>query len=190
MGINRHKLIGISGKKQHGKDTIADHLVANYGFTKVRFADAVREVALDIDPLVSAATIAGALRTYRLSDFVESQGWDEAKKHPEVRRTLQRVGTEAIRKQMPDFWTTVALQKAHEVNGPVVICDVRFKNEVEAVDAWEPGSPTIRVIRPGMPDNDDHISETALDDYPFEHVIMNDGTIEDLHRKVDQWLTR
>lgn len=187
--MDPYKLVGVSGRKRHGKDTIADHLVEKYGFTKIRFADAVREVALDIDPIVSAATIAGSLRTYRLSDFVTDHGWEQAKEHPEVRRTLQRVGTEAIRKQMPDFWTTVALEKAYHVKGPVVICDVRFKNEVEAIDAWEPGAPTIRVVRPGYADDGDtHISETELDDYPFEHVIYNDGSIEDLHKAVDAWI--
>lgn len=183
------KLLGVSGRKRHGKDTIADHLVEKYGFTKVRFADAVREVALDIDPIVEHHVSDGYVNPIRLSWVVDRYGWEQAKGYPEVRRTLQRVGTEAIRKQMPEFWTTVTLEKAYHIKGPIVICDVRFKNEVEAIDAWEPGAPVIRVVRPGLPDDGDvHVSETELDDYPFEHVIYNDGTIEDLKRAVDAWI--
>lgn len=29
-----------------------------------------------------------------------------------------------------------------------------------------------------------HISETDLDDYPFEYIIENDGTRDDLEKKV------
>lgn len=38
------QIIGIIGKKRHGKDTIADYLVSNYGYTKVSFADTLKDV--------------------------------------------------------------------------------------------------------------------------------------------------
>ena len=33
-------IIGITGRKRHGKDTLGDYLVSNYGYTKIGFADA------------------------------------------------------------------------------------------------------------------------------------------------------
>jgi hypothetical protein len=47
----------------------------------------------------------------------------------------------------------------------------------------------IRVERPGVGPTKDkhgraHVSETALDDWPFDHVLVNDGSVDDLHRKL------
>ena len=66
------------------------------------------------------------------------------------------------------------------------ITDMRFPNEMEAVELRE--GVTIKVVRPGTAVGT-HPSETALDDAYFDHVISNDGTIEDLVEKVKQILT-
>lgn len=67
-----------------------------------------------------------------------------------------------------------------------IITDMRFPNEMEAVELRE--GVTIKVVRPGTAVGT-HPSETALDDAYFDHVISNDGTIEDLIEKVRQVLT-
>jgi hypothetical protein len=51
------------------------------------------------------------------------------------------------------------------------------------------GGVMIRVERPGVGPTKDkhgraHVSETALDDWPFDHVLVNDGSVDDLHRKL------
>ena len=38
-------IIGLSGKKRVGKDTVADYLVSKYGFIKYSFADPIKAVA-------------------------------------------------------------------------------------------------------------------------------------------------
>lgn len=179
------RILGVAGKKRAGKDTIANYLVEQHGFVKMAFADAVREAALGLDPIVSAATIAGSLRTYRLSDFVRDQGWEQAKEHPEVRRSLQRMGTEAIRKLDEDFWLNVTMKKALAHGERVVISDVRFPNEAAEIQNY---GMLIRVSRPGLTYTDTHVSEIALDDWPYDEVFENDGTIEDLRGKIDQWI--
>lgn len=80
-----------------------------------------------------------------------------------------------------------------------IITDVRFPNEYKAVK--EKKGFLIRLIRPcsscGGKDYhkldckynvSEHESETALDTFKFKHVIINDGTIEDLLRKVKKIL--
>ena len=87
-----------------------------------------------------------------------------------------------------------------------IITDVRFPNEAKAIK--DRGGVVIRVNRPVLNDLKDdtvtamayalsiqakqrkkgiyHPSETALDDYEFDHVIENDGSIEELVKKVKQ----
>ena len=38
-------IIGITGKKRSGKDTISDFLVEKYGFVKYGFADPIKDIA-------------------------------------------------------------------------------------------------------------------------------------------------
>lgn len=67
-----------------------------------------------------------------------------------------------------------------------IITDCRFPNEAQAVKARD--GIIIRVLRPGNDPVNLHSSETSLDDYSFDDVILNDGTVEDLIPKVQQLL--
>lgn len=66
-----------------------------------------------------------------------------------------------------------------------IITDVRFPNEVQAIE--ERGGFIIRIERASCPKLD-HISETALDDYPFKHIIYNNGSKEELLEKLFTFL--
>lgn len=73
-----------------------------------------------------------------------------------------------------------------------IISDVRFPNEAEAIKSR--GGIVIRVNRINSTPQDGHTyvnkqtrthpSETALDNYQFDEVIENEGTIEELIEKV------
>lgn len=170
-------LIGITGRKQAGKDSFAARLVEAHGFTRVAFADPMRDFALALDPLVDGH--------YRLSEIVKSLGWDVAKESiPEVRRTLQRLGTEAGREVLGDHvWINAALDTIDAIPGPVVVTDVRFPNEADAILAA--GGSVIRIVRPRRDVSDTHPSETAMDDYPVALEIVNDGTLDQLNTAAD-----
>ncbi|MEU8133267.1 hypothetical protein [Streptodolium elevatio] len=171
-------LIGLSGYARSGKDEAAKALVAG-GWRQVAFADKVKDFVCALDPMVPS-TRGG--QPMRLSTVVARRGWDYAKTwYPEVRVLLQRAGTEAGRRILgQDIWIDALFRDIAE-EPAVVISDVRFPNEAQAIA--DRGGLLIRIERPGvgvMP----HESETALDDWPFDHVLVNDGTVEDLHRKV------
>jgi hypothetical protein len=78
-----------------------------------------------------------------------------------------------------------------------IITDMRFPNELEAV--VKRNGITIRVVRPhGYTDPNTgvykemplsyHLSETSLDDAEFDYTILNDGSLEDLVKKVREIL--
>jgi len=80
-----------------------------------------------------------------------------------------------------DMWIKIALGNL-DPNLRYVCEDVRLLNEAEHLR--EKGFKIIRVINPRIP-LVESISEGKLDDYSFDHVIMNDGSIEDLHEQIE-----
>lgn len=75
-----------------------------------------------------------------------------------------------------------------------IITDLRFPNEAKAIKSKD--GITIRINRPNMFNAAikslaiEHESETALDDYEFDYVIENNGTIDDLIEKVKEILIK
>lgn len=188
-------LIGVLGLKRSGKDTFASRLVDAHGFTRLAFADVMREALLALDPYVThvemweeeslGASLYVGTRLERLSDYVGLHGWERAKGHPEVRRLLQRFGTEAGRNiHGEDVWVNLTAAQVAAVPGPVVITDVRFPNEVDYVR--RNGGKTARITRAGIvPDPNGHASETSVNDIPVNFSVANNSSVEALHAIAD-----
>lgn len=175
-------IVGIAGKARSGKDTIALHLVKEYGFKRIGFADAVKDMALDINPLLTNSGL-------RLSQAIRTLGWETAKDvYPEVRRFLQAVGTEGVRNRFgQNAWVDVVADtifKSHETSQlNWVIPDVRFFSEARFIG--EAGGSLIRVQRYSDDLEDTHASETELDDARVDYGIVNEGRLSDLYMKTD-----
>lgn len=180
-------LIGLTGKKRSGKDTVADRLVSTHGYTRFAFADIMKEMLLRIDPWVQWSPVGNG----RLSRLVDLVGWERAKEEPEVRRLLQALGTEAGRALFGEsFWIDRTFAQIAEFHShgmfpprPVVITDVRFKNEADAVRAA--GGLIVRLVRPDVVSSDTHPSETDLDRYDYDEIIYNAYDLAALHRHTD-----
>ena len=95
------QIIALSGPRACGKSTIANHLVNNHGYTRIAFADALRDIA----------AVAG-------SDFIND------------RLYLARLG-EKLRTQVPDFLLQAVNTRLQSIDGFVVIEDIRFPAEFE-----------------------------------------------------------
>ena len=167
-------IIGLSGSARSGKDTVAELLCLNYGYKRVSFADPMRQALYVLSPKID--------NIVRLSEYVDDYGWDVAKQNQEVRRLLQVFGTEVGRKMFGlDFWIDIALK---DLSGDtqVVISDVRFPNEADAIAKL--GGSVWRINRKNHSAVNGHTSEHAMDNYMFNHVIYNDGTLDDLSDEV------
>lgn len=172
-------VLGLHGFAQSGKDTIAKGL-ERYGYTRVALADPIRSIAYAIDPIIAADSYG---RLFRLQEYVDQVGWDDAKvSNSEVRRLLQVIGTEVGRDMLgSNVWVDLAEEKmAHP--GFWVVTDVRFLNEVDMIRRLN--GTLVKVIRPGVRSVNQHVSDKGLPDHLFDHVIHNDGTIDELFQKV------
>lgn len=183
-------LIGLVGAKRAGKDTFAARLVDSHGWVRFAFADTLKDVALAIDPVLIGNGLEDDWPTYRLSNAVTDLGWEEAKEDPEVRRLLQAIGV-AVRDNLgTTSWIDPVLREADSArlvaDLPVVITDVRFPNEVEAVE--RAGGKIVKIERPGQTPDDPHPSEALAWDrslIPWA-TISNYAGIETLQEQADQ----
>ena len=169
------RLVGLTGFAGVGKDTAAAALA---GWRRAAFADLLRTGLLALDPYI----VSGFSST-RLSCLIAMHGWDGAKRDfPDVRRLMQRFGTEAGRDlHGADVWVD-ALFRTVTPGERVVIADVRFPNEYKAIR--DRGGLIVRIVRPGIEAVNDHVSEHAIDGFVPDAIINNDGTVAELHAKI------
>jgi hypothetical protein len=111
-------------------------------------------------------------------------GWEEVKRNsPETRRLLQVLGTEVGRDMFGmDFWVEQAFKNVYS-NSNIVFTDVRFPNEYSKIK-YHLGK-VFRVTKPGVEAVNAHKSETELDNFDFDGIIVNDGSFENLHDTID-----
>lgn len=174
-------IIGLSGKARAGKDTVATILVEYYGFTRLAFADVIKACVYTLDPIISLSGL-------RLQYLVDTNGWESAKEFPEVRRLLQVFGSEVGRELIDEqIWIEMTMSGI-KAGSNIVISDVRFKNEAEEIKYQ--GGQVWRITRAINADNDNHLSETQLDSWNFDHYVPNNGTMEDLKKEVKDIMWR
>lgn len=145
-------LIGISGKKQSGKTTIAEYLVnKRYDCASLCFADKIKEIIRDcfIPPEMEID-----LNNPADKKIVLPCGYTP-------RELMQVVGTDYFRALYSDVWINAFRNELYLVEHyPIIIApDVRFENEIEFIHSQ--GGKVIRLTR--QIDDDPHESETALD---------------------------
>ncbi|MFF8942850.1 hypothetical protein ACF1A5_11375 [Streptomyces sp. NPDC014864] len=174
--------LALIGKAQSGKDTAAQWLVENRAYTRMAFADPLKEMTLSMDPYVPT----GYGVTVRLSRLLADVGWDYAKTtYPEVRRILQHTG-QAVRELDEDFWTRALARKLERAVGPVVVSDVRYWNEAAMLRSH--GFTLVRIVRPERPTTPAaaalHRSENDLNGYSEDVVVYNTGSVETLHQRI------
>lgn len=177
-------LVAFTGFLGSGKDTAAAVLLEQYGFTKVAFGDGVKDALMAI-----------GFSRESLHDPLSKQlpvGWLESGVTP--RQAMQTLGTEWGRQMVdPDLWVRVAENKLalawkDDPLAKFAMTDVRFPNEIQM--ARDMNATIIHIRRGKMTwwrrllARFGHKSERVLPVRPGDYVVQNDGTVEDLHRRV------
>ena len=160
------KIVGLSGYAQSGKSTVADFLVTANGYSRIKFADGLKNML-------------------RVMGLTEEQIEGKEKETPcallcnqTPRYAMQTLGTEWGRHIVgEDLWvniwehlTSVTLAQAQRV----VVDDIRFLNELNRVTSM--GGMVIRIVRPGYGQLNPHPSESALEDVKWQHILHNDSS--------------
>jgi hypothetical protein len=188
------QIVALSGYARAGKDEAASVLVSDFGFKQVAFADKLREMLYQLNPVVGIGSIycqgdfdkTHTWNNIYVQDIINKYGWGGYKEThfgPEVRRLLQRLGTEAGRLTLWDsIWIDAALAGLED-DAKVVVSDARFFNEFDAVR--ERGGEIWRIDREGVGPANDHPSETEAIAYQhFGAYFKNDGTLEEYKQQI------
>ena len=193
-------IIGICGLIGCGKGTVGDILVDDYGFTKLSFADKLKD---------GVATVFNWDRAMLEGDTVESREWRESQDDfwtKETGRTitprlvLQEFGTDCMRKGFDNgIWVSLVKQElVRYPNKNFVIPDVRFPNEANMIksihgEVWRVrrGQDPVwmRMYQDiGVEPKDVHESEWRWANVKFDGIISNNGTFDDLKNQVQDHL--
>jgi hypothetical protein len=187
-------IIGIAGRKRHGKNAVGRSLVDRWGFNTIAFADPIKEAAMKWWGFSYEQVFGDDLKE------IVDERWGFS-----PRFAMQYLGTEGVRAIHKDTWARaciLTIQAAHAGEKPAIhdeharafrsfdktnaglwcVTDCRFPNEAQIIR--DAGGVVIKVIRPGLAVTDTHASETSIDDIEPDHLIVNDGTLKDLERKV------
>lgn len=186
--LYRYMVIGVSGKKRSGKDTVSEYMSRTFGFHQMAFANPIKEALKHL---------------FCLSD---TQVHGDQKETPDPfwnvtpRELMQKFGTDIMRNHAsslipeigPHFWTT-RLKYEYETRfepfgTPVVISDVRFPNECQLIKNM--GGFIIYVHRPSLHSTDTHSSETSVSQQDADFIIENNQDLSHLYREVDQLMVR
>jgi len=175
-------LIGICGKAGAGKDTIGDYFVKRYGFKKIALADPIKRLVKDVFALDDYTVYDRDAREQPLQQW---DGWS-------VRKLLQYIGTELFRENIDDaIWVkSLWFKIQNDKTNNYVVTDCRFPNELDYFKKnGGDNFISIKVVRDGydgVVGLGGHKSEAY--DLETEIVIKNNGSIEQLYNKIDNFI--
>jgi hypothetical protein len=184
--VMKPRIIAFSGAQGAGKTTAAEFLRDNHGYKIRAFADPIYEILLEMDPIIFTGKSCICGKHSRLSELLEIDTIDDIKRrYPEVRRLLQKIGTEWGRAiHGPDCWVEYMMRSRPRLEY-TVIPDIRFENEY-LFTAANNGflvhitNPRAVVVNPG------HASEQFDTEMVAKYTIENSGTVEEFQAQLQE----
>lgn len=177
-------IIGVSGYLRSGKDEVGKIIQRlNNHFEVKKFAGKLKRIA--------------SLMTGIPVEKFEDQDFKDSMMPPEwgeitVRQFLVDLGTKAIRNVVNKNAWVISAMVGYSEEKKWIFTDCRFPNEAQAIK--DKGGVIIRVNRevPGVSQKliDRPETETSLDDWDFDYVIENMGTLQDLENQVKEILRK
>lgn len=177
------RIIIISAKARHGKDTLGEHL-------KKRLEERGEVVVID--------RFAKYIKSY-LKDYY---GWDGVTKDEAVRGRLQVLGTDLIKEKL-NYKAFHAKRLAEDIQinsdfiDTFIITDTRFRDEVYTLKAMFPNECVcVRINRFNFEsdltdEQKKHKSECDLDVFNFDYMISTfENQLDELYAKGDVFLDK
>lgn len=207
-------IIGFSGFISSGKDTAADYLVNFHEFRRESFANTLKDA---LSAVFGWDRILMEGRTKEAREWREQvDTWWAARlgiPHFTPRWAMQHIGTNVLRESFhDDIWIASLENKLRKTQDNIVISDVRFPNEIKAIQ--RAGGLVVRIKRgpeplwynaaitanhSAIPEQKQkaqeelnrlgvHASESSWVGYKFDWLILNDSTVDELFNQLKNLL--
>jgi ABC-type glutathione transport system ATPase component len=174
----KNRVIGIAGVSGSGKDVVASILVEEFEFTRIAFADSLKETIRDI---------------FEMDD---RQLWGEMRNIVDARfdrmpREVFQIFGDTCRSIWPEIWIKKWERKATEFlsDGKSVVCsDMRTRAEVNTLKSLGAENWLITRNESGAPGElCNHKTEREITSTPelFDRVIENNGSLDDLKLEIE-----
>lgn len=162
--------IALAGLMRSGKDTVAEYLINRYNFKRYAFGD--------------------ELKRYYHELFGDSES--------KPREGYQWFG-QVMRQHKPDIWVRKCFDNIEKENNKyIVISDLRQPNEYEKCQLE--GFILVKVecddelrLKRILEKNDkfdmknlQHETESHIDNFEYDYIIKNDGSLDELYKQVDE----
>jgi len=184
-------LIGLySPAPGSGKTTAADYLVQRHGFTRLSFAEPLKDM---IRILLENFGYSPA-DAHHMTHVSKQAPLPEIDSNLDTRHLLRTLGTEWGRdcvhpKLWLRCWSARYMRLIADGITDVVVDDMRFINEAALIDRY--GGELWTITRPGTSSDTTHRSEGGLDTLPedysldFSHRLQNDAGLDELYTQLD-----
>ncbi len=174
------QVLGVTGHKYNGKDTLGNYFVEKYGYKRLAFADSLKDGCREIFGFSDE-------QLYGNKKEIIDEYWGVT-----PRTVLQYVGTDLFREQLgniipkigKNIWLKVVEKKILDElklnpNARFVVTDVRFPNECQMIK--DLGGIVIRVKRDCVNNVADfHISELEIEKLDVNIELQNNGSKDEL----------
>lgn len=168
-----------------GKTTSARYLVNKHAFTLIRFAGPLKAMTYALLKEVGYTHMEA--RAFIDGDIATKEQPLDRLQSFTTRRIMQTLGTEWARHNLhEDFWANVtreAISPLVEANRPVVIDDLRYRNEAHMLQAL--GATIIRIDREVAVVSAPHSSEGELAGFKPDFILENNGELAALEADLD-----
>lgn len=202
-------IILLSGWKRSGKDTVAEYLVAEYGYEQLSIAAPLKDMVArkyriprswldDQDkkelPLANMPILAADSNSLKIHEIFSDSYYRDTVNIREdggaqlywTPRALLILEGSVARAVNPHHWTDQIVKGIQDNPGNYVVSDVRFRSEVGHIQR-ELGRENIQVIRINRhsTNTSTDASEVDLDKFSFDTIYENAGSLEDLYDMID-----
>lgn len=160
-------IVGIAGPKQHGKSYLGQMMMDLWRHGRHGYGGPPAECLYFADPLKEAAQVIWRFSNAQL--YGDQKEVVDPRYGVTPRRIMQHLGTEHARDICPDIWIQNLQGRLEDLMGLeghdtlIVIPDLRFRNEADAIREWSDAYPTKLVWverKDGLPrDPKNHRSE-------------------------------
>lgn len=188
----RRIVFALCGCMRAGKDTVAEHLCDSHGFVNLKVSAPLKQGLVHMFGF-SQAQVEGDLK-----DVMDAQ-WNVT-----PRQVLQWLGTDVFQHRIAAellpgigrlFWVTQLMRRIRDGDGNVVISDLRFQHELDAVEGLDSSVYhviTVKVERTNklMDDASVHAHESELCALRTHSIVQNNSSIARLLAQVDELLAK